>query len=113
MSQFYRNNGIRSFQNSPVKDIEHHEYAEQLFKAACILDTLVNEKGYNVMIHDTCGVSRTATLFLIYLALFLKHKSWNNIYELQKYLKVEYDKGVPNMEMVKTVVENNKDFQNK
>lgn len=112
MTQFYRKNGIKSFLNSPCKDLHEDEYAEHLFKAVCVLGSMINDKGYIVFMHDTCGVSRCTTLFIIYLALFIKHSKWNNLPELEKFAKSKYPEGVPNMEMVKRVVDENKDFQN-
>jgi len=112
LTELYRKNGIKQFLNSAVCDYEEEQYAEGLFKAACVLNTLANEKGYTVYVHDTNGVSRVATLMLVYIALFLKHKQWNNLPALQQFLKMQYPQGHPNMDMVKKVINDNKDFQN-
>jgi len=109
-SNLYRQNGINQLANSSVMDADEEDYGDDLFNAACAMNNMV-EKGYTVYVHDTNGVSRVSTLILIYIALFLRHKQWNNIPALQQYLKVQYPQGHPNMEMVNQVIEDNKDFQ--
>ena len=94
-----------------MEDYEEDDYADMLFKAACVLNRMVKEQGLTVFLNDTNGVSRVATLMMVYLALFLRHKSWNNLPALQSYLKSVYPQGRPNMEMVDKVIEENKDFQ--
>jgi len=108
----YQNNGINQIINSPVEDFDEDDYCDMLFKAACILNRMVKEQGLMTYVNDTNGVSRVATLMMVYLALFIRHKQWNNLQALQSYLKTVYPQGRPNMEMVEKVIEENKDFQN-
>lgn len=112
LQTLYRDNGIRQYMSSAVEDFDEDDYADMLFKAACVLNRMVKEQGLTVFVHDTNGVSRVATLMMVYLALFLRHKSWNNLPALQSFVKINYPQGVPNMEMVEKVIEENKDFQN-
>jgi len=111
MENLYVQNGIRQYMSSPVEDFEEDDYSDMLFKAACVLNRMVKEQGLKVYVHDTNGVSRVATLMMVYLALFLRHKQWKNLPALQSYLKLVYPQGHPNMEMVEKVIEENKDFQ--
>jgi protein-tyrosine phosphatase len=109
----YRNRGIHNVVHSPVSDYFENEYCEQLFKASLILNELVNIKKLNVFCHCSAGISRGPTLFLCYLALFMKHPQWNNINELYSYIKHFYPFANPNLKVVKRVLEENKDFIDK
>ena len=40
--------------------------------------------------HRTAGVSRSPTLLLVYLALYIKHKEWRSIKNLYDFLESEY-----------------------
>jgi hypothetical protein len=57
-------------------------------------------------------MSRAPTLIILYWALFLRHEKWNDIAELAKYLRSQYDLSTPNLEMVQSIIENNQNFQN-
>lgn len=48
---------------------------------------------------------------LVYLALFVKHKSWRSIDELYTFLESEYQWQDANKEIAKYVIEQNKAFQ--
>jgi hypothetical protein len=59
-----------------------------------------------VFLHCTSGVSRAPTVFLCYLALFLRHDHWKknkNCEELRKFLEFNYKFASPNMEIVEKV----------
>jgi protein-tyrosine phosphatase len=66
----YKNRGINNIVFSPVTDHREGEYWDQLFKAAVVLNDLVNIKKLNVFCNCSSGISRAPTLFLCYLALF-------------------------------------------
>ena len=56
------------------------------------------------------GVSRAPTLLMVYLALYMKSQYWNNLDELLKFVKQFHPIANPNMEVVKKVIADNKDF---
>ena len=66
------------------------EYSDDLFQGAKMLHELVDVKKEKVFVNDQTGVSRCTTLLLVYLALFIKHKSWRNIDELYDFMESEY-----------------------
>jgi hypothetical protein len=68
-------------------------------------------KKEKVFVHDQTGVSRCTTLLIVYLALFIKHKSWRNIDELYALVEGEYQWQDANKEIAKYVIEQNKWFQ--
>ena len=60
----------------PVDDLATTEdYADALFDAAVQLDRLL-EKRHRVYVHCTAGQSRSTTLAITYLCLFIKSKHW-------------------------------------
>ena len=56
------------------------------------------------------GVSRAPTLLMLYLALYMKSQYWNNLDELLKFVKQFHPITNPNMEVIKKVIAENKDF---
>jgi len=75
-----------------------------------VLHELVDVQKKKVFVNDQTGVSRCTTLMLVYLALFIKHKSWKNIDELYTFVEGEYQWQDSNKEIAKYVVEQNKEF---
>ncbi len=60
-----------------------------------------------MFLHCTSGVSRAPTVFLCYLALFLRHENWKknkNCEELRQFLEFNNKFAFPNMEIVEKVV---------
>jgi hypothetical protein len=47
---------------------------------------------------------------MVYLALYMKSQYWNNLDELLKFVKQFHPIANPNMEVVKKVIADNKDF---
>lgn len=47
---------------------------------------------------------------MVYLALFMKSQYWNNLDDLLKFVKQFHPFANPNMEVVKRVIAENKDF---
>lgn len=109
--QFYRNKGINVVINFGVTDENVDTYAEQLFEAAKHLFDLVDIKGHRVYLHDTTGVSRAPTLYLCYLALFMK--SIQPIPDMAKDLKKIYQFSTPNLKMIQKVLDDNRSFLEK
>ena len=90
ISNTFYGKGISTYTRFQVADNFKQEYALDLFDAAKLLHELVDVKKEKVFVHDQTGVSRCTTLLLVYLALFVKHKSWRNIDELYTYIESEY-----------------------
>lgn len=106
----YRNRGINNVLNHPVSDLDIDEYCGMLFKAAKVLNKLA-AKGEKVLVYCTTGVSRSMTLLIVYFALFLKHPQWQNLDELEKFLKQEEPRSTPNMAAAYKTVRDNVNFQ--
>jgi len=43
MQNLYRDNGIKQYMSSQVEDFDEDDYADMLFKAACVLNRMVKE----------------------------------------------------------------------
>ena len=97
--------------NYPLSDVSEEEYQSQLFEAAQHLHEMVDKQGHHVLLCCSSGVSRAPTLALVYLALFLKHKHWNNVPELERFIKKSYIISRANTLVASQVGENNKEFQ--
>lgn len=70
MKQTAKEAGIDVYQHTPVCDYDIDSYCFSAFQACLIIQKLVNEQDHNVMIHCAAGVSRSATVFLAFVALF-------------------------------------------
>jgi len=110
MKAMYRNRGISQVLNHPVSDLDIDEYCGMLFKAAKVLNKLA-AKGEKVLVYCTTGASRSMTLLIVYFALFLKHPQWQNLDELEKFLKQEEPRSTPNMAAAYKTVRDNVNFQ--
>ena len=108
MMQFYRNNGINVVACVPVTDEDPEDYADDLFEAAKVLHDLIDVKGHKVFLHDTTGVSRAPTLYLVYLSLFKKSNLPLN--DMARELKKQYPVSTPNMKMIEQVLDFNQSF---
>ena len=80
-------------------------------KAAKILNDLINNQGHKVFVNCTAGVSRSPTLIIIYIALFIQHKSWDDIEQIYEFLETEYPWQDPNVKVAQIIIENKHDFQ--
>jgi len=69
----FRKRGVNNVENFPVSDLDLDEYCGMLFKAAKLLNKTCNTKGEKLFLQCSTGSSRTMTLIIVYLALFLKH----------------------------------------
>lgn len=47
---------------------------------------------------------------IVYLALFIKHKSWESVEDVYQYLENQYRWQDANLKIAKMVIERNKDF---
>ena len=101
--------------NAPIEDDYDYEYCDNLFRAAKELDKLVRKckirDGQAVFVHDTNAVTEGPALIIVYLALFLAHKDWEDIYALEKFVKMYDKRAMPNMRIVKMTIEKYKKFQ--
>lgn len=113
MRMFYDRAQITSYQTFAVSDAIEDEYITNLFEAAKVLDQLLNDDEQEVFLHCTTGISRSPTLVIVYLALFLRHKNWDNLTELEAFVKKAFPQAVPNMVVAKKCIEKNRDFQAK
>lgn len=113
LCQQYRSNGIQFCLNEPVSDVDENQYCNDLFRAALQLHDLRDIKGQQVYLNCTAGVSRGPTLMIVYLALFIKHKEWQNVEELYQYIENQYRWQDANLKIAAMVIERNKDFQDK
>ena len=104
----------------PVADNRIDEYCSHLFDAAKklnsilhggIIDDAVARKD-KVLVHCTTGASRSATLAMAYLALYVRHPSWNKLDELHAFIRSKNAKALPNLVAVQRVINLNLEFQN-
>lgn len=82
-----------------------------MFNAAQHLFDLVDIKGHRVFLHDSTGVSRAPTLFLVYQSLYMKTP--HTVPDQHKDLKKIYKFATPNFRMIERVLDDNKQFLEK
>jgi len=94
MKNIYRKRGIREVHEHSISDgfdeippdvddegqglddaIEN-EYCEQLLQVALFLNDLINKKNQTVFVHCTSGVSRSPTLIVVFLCMFIQVDDW-------------------------------------
>jgi len=51
------------------------------------------------------------TLLIVYFALFLKHPQWQNLDELERFIRAENPRAAPNMTACYKVIRDNQAFQ--
>ena len=73
--------------NFEIADIYEADYADKLFQAVQVLYRMRDEEGHKVFLHCTTGVSRGPTLMLVYMALYIKTKDWNNMDSIYDYME--------------------------
>lgn len=126
--------GIMIYHNTSVDDTNIPGYCKDVFAAANLLHQLILEQKHHVFIHCAAGVSRCTTLFLVYAALyglpnedgssalptyyktggkmtFDEHDPLSvSLTDLAHYLKMQYPKSTPNLDVVQMVIDENKAF---
>lgn len=111
MKGLFRKRGVNNVENFPVSDLDLDEYCGMLFKAAKLLNKTCNTKGEKLFLQCSTGSSRTMTLIIVYLALFLKHPQWQNLDELERFVIQENPKAQANMAAAYKTVRDNQAFQ--
>lgn len=53
-------------------------------------DLKQKHKGEEVFVHCAAGVTRSPTLMIVYMALFIKDKRWRSVEDLYNYLEEVY-----------------------
>jgi len=92
-------------------NLQSKDSKDQLFTALQYLDDMINDKGLNVLIHCSSGMTRSTTLAIIYLAMAKRHKNWDNLAMLDGYLRKYHVLSTPNLSVVQQVIDENKYFQ--
>ena len=99
---------------SEVEDDVEGEYCDDLFRACLELDkcfSAINvEAGQHVFVYDTNAINMAPTLVICYLALFLRHKDWDDLPALKKYLRNYNRLEMANLKIAHMVIERNKAF---
>ena len=110
MKRWYAEEGIDRVVSFPIPDHDEEEYMDKLFIAAQHINDLINEQGHTVYLHDTSGLTRAPTLALIYLCLFVKIRTYENLPEACALLKQYHSVSTPNLNIIKKVIKKNKAF---
>ena len=76
--------------HEPVSDIDDRTYFDDLLRVVVRLHEKKTEHKGEIFIHCSSGVSRSPTLLLVYLALYIKHKHWRSVEDLYDFLESEY-----------------------
>lgn len=84
-------------------------YSEKLFEAAQQLHQLLIQG--KVFVHCMSGTTRSPTLIIVYLCLYLKHKNWLNPIDVSIFVNNEYHCSTPNMKAVNRTLREYKSFQ--
>ena len=102
---------ITNVVNHPVEDLFLEDYVDQLISAAKQLDIMINEQGEEVFVNCTSGISRAPTLVMVYLAIYCRHKQWENLDALKNFIVESHPNALPNLQAVKLCVEKCKSLQ--
>ena len=95
----------------PLDDeLELDIYSEKLFEAAQQLNSLLTD-DHRVFVHCMSGATRSPTLVICYLCLFLKHKNWQNPNDVSIFVNNEHDWSTPNLKVVNKMLREYKQFQ--
>ena len=86
MISLYNQHDIKTVIYHPVSDSNTQKYAMKTFAATQYLHGM-RKKGYKVFIHCSTGVSRAPTVVLAYLTLYKRVNNWNNVDEVNMFLK--------------------------
>ena len=89
-NRFLQERGIKVYKHFEVSDVSETEYCQSLFEASKILNDLINDQGHKVFLNCTAGVSRSPTLAIVYVALFIKHEQWDDIEQVYELVENEY-----------------------
>ena len=111
LKHMFHKKGITSYTNQVISDLEDEQYQGQLFKAAKILNTLINKQGHKVFVNCTTGCSRATTLLIVYFAMFCRHPDWNNIQSLEQLVSTCNPRSSPNMLAVMQILNDNKAYR--
>jgi protein-tyrosine phosphatase len=66
---------------------------------------MINEQGEEVYVHCTTGVSRAPTLIIVYLAVYCRHRKWNDLPALKNFVTDNHPNAFPNMVAVELCIE--------
>jgi hypothetical protein len=102
---FQNRANITNVVHFPVLDDELEDYVNDLIQAASQLDKMINEMGEIVFIHCTTGISRAPTLFIVYLAIYCRHKLWEKPDALAAFVLEEFPWSSPNMQAVRICID--------
>ena len=103
--------GIKVYKHVEVSDLAESDYCHNLFEAAKILNDLINNQGHKVFLNCTAGVSRSPTLVIVYIALFIQHESWDDIEQVYEFVESEYPWQDSNVKVAQIIIENKQEFQ--
>lgn len=107
LSGVYSRQGLQ-YEQSPMED-----YGEQLFNDSVQLNDHIAKNGHTVLIHCLSGLSRSPTLLITYLCLFLKIEGWQNPLEVFEIVR-QYNPYIkPNLSAIIQVLSSHKKFQAK
>ena len=84
----------------------------KLFEAAKSLNHLINIQNKKVYVHCTAGMGRATATVVAYLCMFKKVQNWWDPHAIDRLVKHYRKVSVPNMHVVCTVLDRNRDFQN-
>ena len=112
--RWFGENGIREVHHVPCDDSRMSTYVPNLYQAAQKLYQLQDQQKHKVYVHCTTGVSRSVTLVIVYLALYMKHKDWADVQLLKEFVESEYNnRNEPNLMAAQRVIDENRQFQEK
>ena len=100
MVELYSKHGIKAV-HFPIHDFNEQDLRDKIYKGAKELNTLVNTERLEVYVHCTAGMGRAPAVAVTYFIVFLGMDPD----EADAYVKSHRPVAVPNMRVVKEVVE--------
>lgn len=110
MVEKYKEVGIKTVMSYPISDKNEDEYIEELFNAAQHMNDLINEKGHTLYIHDSSSITRSPTLVLTYLCLFVRIRTYENLPEACSLIKQYHSVSTPNTKVLQKTLKKHRLF---
>lgn len=95
----------------PLSDANQVAYQKQLFKACKVLHKVLEESGDCVFIHCASSLSRSPTLVVAYICLYIKHPEWQEPQKVVDFLRSKHPNCLPNLPLIESLVDTYSDFQ--
>ena len=110
---YYKAKKIQTIVNHTIDDTNEDNLVKCLLSGVMQLYQLVNERKQRVYVHCTSSITRTPTLVVIYLCLFVLTDDWQNPQKVCDLIKKFHKISFPNIKALLRVSRETKHIQDK